>query len=93
MEENLGEDQFKFRRDRGTREAILSQTNNYKLKALSIIIERAFIREESVYIGFIDLENEFDNVNWKIMFKILMQGGIKFRERRLNYTLYKTRWQ
>ena len=39
VEENLGEDQFGFRRNRGTRKAILS---------LRLIIERAFIREESV---------------------------------------------
>ena len=80
VEENLGEDQFGFRRNRGTREAILS---------LRLIIERAFIREESVYIGFIDLEKAFDNVNWEIMFKILKQAGIKFRERRLIYNLYQ----
>ena len=70
MEENLGEDYFGFRRNRGTREAILS---------LRLIIERAFIREESVYIGFIDLEKAFDNVNWEIMIKVLKNAGIKFR--------------
>ena len=82
MEENLGVDQFGFRRNRGTRETILS---------LRLIIER----KESVYIGFIDLEKAFDNVNWEIMFKILKQAGIKFKERRLIYsTIYtKTRWQ
>ena len=80
VEENLGGDQFGFRRNRGTREAILS---------LRLIIERAFIREESVYIGFIDLEKAFDNVNWEIMFKILKQAGIKFKERRLIYNLYQ----
>ena len=36
VEENLGEDHFGFRRNRGTRKAILS---------LRLIIERAFIRE------------------------------------------------
>ena len=49
----------------------------------------AFMREESVYIGFIDLEKAFDNVNWEIMFKILKQAGIKFREGRLIYNLYQ----
>ena len=76
VEENLGDDQFGFRRNRGTREAILS---------LRLIIER----EESVYIGFIDLEQAFDNANWEMMFKILKQTGIKFRGRRLIYNLYQ----
>ena len=67
-----------FRRDRGTREAILS---------LRLIIERGFIREGSVYIGFIGLEKAFDNINWEMRFKILKQAGIKFRERRLIYNL------
>ena len=75
MEENLGENQFGFRRNRGTREAILSL--------------RAFIREQSVYIEFIDLEKAFDNINWEIMFKNLKQAGIKFRKGRLIYNLYQ----
>ena len=79
-EENLGEDQFGFRRNRSTREAILS---------FRLIIERSFIREESVYVGFIDLEKAFDNVKWEIIFNILKQAGIKFRERRLIYILYQ----
>ena len=29
----------------------------------------------SVYIGFIDLEKAFNNVNWDIMFKIVKQKG------------------
>ena len=52
----MGEDQFVFRGNRSTREAIFS---------LRLIIE------SSVSIGFINLEKAFINVNREIMFKIL----------------------
>ena len=69
-----------FSKNGGSRNAILS---------LRLIIERAFIREETVYIGFIDLVKALDNANWKIMCKILKQIRRKFRKRSLIYNLYQ----
>ena len=47
FEENLGEEQFGFKRNRVTREAIPS---------LGLLKESAFIRDNSLYIGFIYLK-------------------------------------
>ena len=56
----------------------------------AILSHRLIIeREGSVYIRFIDREKAIDNINWEIMFKILKQAGIKFRERRIMYNLYQ----
>lgn len=79
-EENLDEDQFGFRRNRGTREAIL---------ALRLIIEREIKKDKTVYLGFVDLEKAFDNVSWRKMFMVLKTIGIKYRERRVIHNLYK----
>lgn len=38
---------------------------------------------------FIDLEKTFDKVDWKILFKILREKGINWKDRRFIYNLYK----
>ncbi len=80
VEENIGEDQFGFRKGKGTREAILS---------LRIILEKRLKKGLNTYVAFVDLEKAFDNVEWTRMFKVLKEIGIKFKERRAIWNLYK----
>lgn len=79
IEEKLGEDQFGFRKSRGTREAILT---------LRLILEGRQKKGLSTYIAFVDLEKAFDNVNWSKMFRVLKKVGVKYRERRFIHNLY-----
>ena len=65
-----------IRRNRGTREAILS---------FRLIIERAFIRKESVYIGFIILEKAFSMTSiGKLHVQNLIRGGNKIQREKIN---------
>jgi len=80
IEAILSEDQFGFRKNMGTREAILAKR---------IIIEKRIRKDKPTYIAFVDIEKAFDNVNWAIMFKILKRAGIKYTERRLLFKLYQ----
>jgi len=61
IEQSLTEDQFSFRKNMGTREEIL---------ALRIIIQKRIRKDKQTFIAFVDIEKAFDNVNWKLMFKI-----------------------
>jgi len=58
--ENPAEDQFGFRKNRSTREAILCFRN---------IVQKSFTVKKYVYIAFVDLLKTFDNVNWNIMMR------------------------
>lgn len=80
IDENLSDDQFGFRKGVGTREAIL---------ALRQVIEKQMKKGKPTFLAFVDLEKAFDNVNWNVLFSILRQTGINFRERRLVYNIYK----
>lgn len=65
----------------GTREAILP---------LRRIMEKRIWKDKSMFIAFVDIEKVFnDNVNWKIMFKMMKRSGITITERKLLYQLYK----
>ena len=79
IDEQLEDDQFGFRRNRGTREAILS---------LKLIIEERMRVGKSTCIAFVDLEKAFDNVEWNKMFDILKKTGLKYKDRRVIYNLY-----
>ncbi|KAI5695434.1 hypothetical protein M8J75_016624 [Diaphorina citri] len=76
----LSEDQFGFRNGRGTREAILS---------LRLLTEESMRVKRPLFIAFVDLQKAFDNVNWNIMFNILKETGINFKDRRVIHSLYK----
>ena len=80
VESDLGEDQFGFRRNVGTREAIL---------ALRLIFEDRLRKGKPTFIAFVDLEKPFDNVDCNTLFKILKVAGVKYRERKVIYNLYK----
>jgi Reverse transcriptase (RNA-dependent DNA polymerase) len=76
----LGEEQFGFRKGRGTRDAI---------GLMRIIGERLTERCKSFVICFVDLEKAFDRVNWDKLLEILKYKGIEWKERRLIRNLYK----
>jgi retron-type reverse transcriptase len=71
---SLAEEQFGFRKNRCTREAILCLRN---------IIEKSFNVNKKEYIAVVDLLKAFDNINWNIMMKILKMVKIDYRARRI----------
>jgi len=79
IDENLAEDQVGFRKNRGTREAIL---------CLRSIVEKSFTVNKKAYIAFVDLLKAFDDVNWNVMMKILKIIKIDYRDRRIIRELY-----
>jgi hypothetical protein len=70
----VGEDQFGFRRGKGTRDAI---------GMLRIISERNLELDEEVCVCLIDWQKAFDRVNWTKLMQILKGTGVDWRERRL----------
>jgi len=79
IEELLGEDQFGFRRGKGTRDAIGMPR---------IISERTLEINEDLCVCFIDWKQAFDRVNWSKLMQILKRTGIEWRERRLFSNLF-----
>jgi hypothetical protein len=77
----LGEDQFGFRRGKGTRDAI---------GMLRIISERTVDVDGEVCVCCIDWQQAIDRVNWTKLMQILKGTGIDWRERRLISNLYMT---
>jgi len=75
----LGEDQFGFRKGRGTRDAI---------GALRMLTERSLEYGQEVYICFVDYEKAFDRVDWKKLMHALRKRGVDWRDRRLIGNLY-----
>lgn len=72
------EDQFGFRNEKRTREAIL---------VLHQILNIRIELNRNTYATFIDLEKVFDKVNWKYLFRMLKENRI---DRRLILKLYKS---
>jgi len=79
IEDVLGEDQFGFRRGKGTRDAI---------GMLRIISEQTLEIDQGLSVCFIDWQKAFDRVNWTKLMQILKETGIDWRERRLISNLY-----
>jgi hypothetical protein len=79
IEDVLGEDQFGFRRGKGTGDAV---------GMLRIISERTLEIDEEISACFIDWQKAFDQVNWTKLMQILKETGIDWRERRLISNLY-----
>ena len=78
IEDVLGEDQFGFRRGKGTRDAT---------GMLRIISERTLEIDEELCVCFIDWKKAFDRLNWTKLIQILKGTGIAWRERRFSRTL------
>jgi len=68
----LGEDQFGFRRGKGTRDAI---------GMMRIIAKRTLEIDEELCICFIDWQKAFDRANWNKLMQILKRTVIDWREK------------
>lgn len=79
MEENVSEEQFGFRKGKGTREAI---------GVIRMIGERCIERGKGLSLCFIDMEKAFDRVLWDKLFQILKDKGMDWKDRRLIKDLY-----
>jgi hypothetical protein len=79
IQDVLGEDQFGFRRGKGTRDAI---------GMLRTISERTLDVDEELCACFIDWQKAFDRVNWTKLMQILRGTGIDWCEIRLISKLY-----
>ena len=80
VEAMLTDDQFGFRKDRGTREAILALRN---------ITEKRLRKDKDTYIAFVDMEKAFDKVVWKRLFHVIRTAGVKYKDRRTVWKLYQ----
>jgi hypothetical protein len=76
-EDALGEDQFGFRRGKGTRDAIVM-----------LNIEQTLDIDEELCACFIDWQKAFDHVSCTKLMQILKRTGIDWRKRRLISKLY-----
>jgi hypothetical protein len=79
IEEVMGEDQFGFRKGKGTRDAI---------GMIRIISEKVLEVNGELCVCFIDWQKAFDRVNWTKLLEILKEIGVDWRDRRLIYNLY-----
>ena len=75
----IGEDQYGFRRGKGTRDAIA---------VLRCLGERSLEHGKDLYICFVDYEKAFDRVNWLKLMEVLQQVGVDKRDRDLIKNLY-----
>jgi hypothetical protein len=75
----LGQDQFGFRKGRGTREAIA---------ALRSMGERSLENGNDLFVCYVDYEKAFDRVNWCKLMRVLEKLGVDERDRQLIKNLY-----
>ncbi|KAI5743600.1 hypothetical protein M8J77_020048 [Diaphorina citri] len=80
IEDNMGDDQFGFRKGRGTRDAIA---------CVRMLSERILDVNRELYVCFVDWEKAFDRVNWNILLRVLREIDLNWKERRLIRQLYK----
>ncbi|KAJ4433981.1 hypothetical protein ANN_16300 [Periplaneta americana] len=82
VEEQLEEEQFDFRKGKGTTDAI---------GLLRTIAERYLEKNKAMYIVFVNLEKVFDSVDWNTLIGILKNIAVDWKERRLFSNLYMKR--
>ena len=75
----VGEDQFGFRKGRGTRDAIA---------VLRTLGERSLQHDKDVYVCYVDYEKAFDRVQWNKLMRVLERIGVDERDRQLIRNLY-----
>ena len=79
IEDVFGEDQFGFRRGKGTRNAA---------GMMRIISEQSLEIDEGLCVCFIDWQQAYGFVNWNKLMHTLKRSGVAWRERRLISKLY-----
>src|SRR6218665_894241 len=75
----IGEDQYGFRKGKGTRDAI---------GALRVLTERSLQHGQDIYVCFVDYEKAFDRVDWNKLMNALRRIGVDWKDRRLIGNLY-----
>uniref|UniRef100_A0A8D8R6E3 Craniofacial development protein 2 n=1 Tax=Cacopsylla melanoneura TaxID=428564 RepID=A0A8D8R6E3_9HEMI len=80
VEKHLGEDQFGFRKGKGTRDA---------MGCMRMMGERMIDVDKNLYVCFIDWEKAFDRVEWNILLRVLKEIELNWKDRRLIRELYK----
>ena len=78
----IADDQFGFRRGKGTRDAIA---------ALRVISERSLQHGKDLHVCFVDYEKAFDRLNWNKMMWMLKNIGIDWRDRNLIAVVFGTK--
>jgi len=76
----LKNDQYGFRRQKGTREVILG---------LRVLIEKQIDRNNVIYLTFVDLEKDFNKINWNKMLLTLREICVEQRDLRIIHSPYK----
>jgi len=76
---HIGKDQFGFRKDKGTRDAIAT---------LRVLGERSLQRGKDLCICSVDYEKAFDRVDWRKTMWMLKDIGVDWRDRNLIAKLY-----
>ncbi|KAJ4432691.1 hypothetical protein ANN_21314 [Periplaneta americana] len=71
--EQFEEEQFSFRKGKGTRHA----------NGLLRTIGERYLKNKEVYVVFVDLEKAFDRVHWNKLIGIIKKIGVDWKERRL----------
>ena len=71
IEEIIAEDQFGFRKGKGTRDAV---------GLMRIISERELDVKEEMFLCFIDWQKVLDRVHWTKLLEMLRTIGFKWRE-------------
>ena len=77
--DHVDEMQYGFRKDKGTRNAIL---------LLRMIMERAIEKQKNMYMCFIDLEKAFDTVKHGLLVDVLRRLGVDDKYIRVIARLY-----
>lgn len=77
--EHVDEEQYGFRKNKGTRNAIF---------VLRTVIERAIEKQKDLYLCFIDFEKAFDTVKHDYLIETLKRYGVDGRDLRLLTQLY-----
>lgn len=80
IERQLSNDEFGFRRNKRTGEAILS---------LRTLIENQIEFNNDTFTIFTNLIKAFDTVSWKGLFKTLEDIGIDYKDRRIIYNIHE----
>ena len=79
IEQYVDDEQFGFRKGRGTRDAIL---------VLRCIMERALEKQKDLYMCFVDFEKAFDTVKHGMLLETLRRYGVDGADIRLIAKLY-----
>ena len=77
----LGEDQYGFRKGRGTRDAIGALR-------VGLLTERSIQHGQDICVCFVDYEKAFDRVDWKKLMHALRRIEVDWKDRRLIGNLY-----